>query len=354
MLKTFKYRIYPTKKQIQILEHNLNLCNQLYNHLLEERINTYKEINKSVSKNEQHKNLTAFRKLFPEFQEVYSTILRDVVNRVDNAFKGFFRRVKAGKEKPGFPRFKSENRYDSFTYWETDGWKIEDKRIKLSKIGSIKCKFHRPFQGAGKCLIVKRTSSNKWFICIPSKIPLPTLLPKANKAIGIDVGCESFLTTSEGNKIENPRFLKHSKEVLKKRQQRLQWKKKGSNRRKKAKMLIARAYEHVKNQRRDFHFKVAKKLIQQFDIIYVEDLTHWVAEWRSLRKSISDVAWFQFFDILIFKAEEAGREIVKVNPRNTSQRCNGCGELVSKELSDRIHNCPFCNLILDRDHNMLL
>jgi len=354
MIKTYKYRIYPTKKQTQILEHNLELCNQLYNHLLEERINTYKETGKSISKYDQQKKLTVFKKLFPEFQEIYSHILLDVTDRVDYAFKGFFRRVKTGKEKPGFPRFKSEDRYHSFTYWETDGWKLAENRIKLSKIGSIKCKLHKPFQGKGKSLIVKRTPSNKWFIYIPSEVPLPTPLPKTNKQIGIDVGCESFLTTSEGNKIENPRFFKHSQELLKKRKQKLLWKKKGSNRRKKVNVLVAKVHEHIDNQRRDFHFKVAKKLVTQFDMICVEDLTHWIAEWRSLRKSISDVAWFQFFSILTFKAEEAGRKVVRVDPKNTSQRCSGCGVIVPKELGDRIHNCPHCNLVLDRDHNAAL
>ena len=298
--------------------------------------------------------MTVFKKLFPEFQEVYSTVLLDVTERVDYAFQGFFRRVRTGGEKPGYPRFKSEDRYHSFTYWDFDGWKIEDKKIKLSKIGSIKCKLHRPFRGVGKCLIVKKTSSNKWFVYIPSEVPLPTPLPKTNKQIGIDVGCESFLTTSEGTKIENPRFLKHSKEVLKKRHLKLQWKKKVSNRREKARILHAKAEEHVSNQRRDFHFKVTKKLIKQFDVICIEDLTHWIAKWKGLRKSISDVAWFQFFNILCFKAEEAGREVVRIDPKDTSQRCRGCGKIVPKELGDRIHNCPHCGLVLDRDHNAAL
>lgn len=352
MIKTFKYRIYPTHNQELMLTSWLSKCQKLYNHLLQERIDTYKNTGKGISKYDQQKKLTLYKKLFPEYQSVYADVLYDITDRIDIAFQGFFRRCKSG-EKPGYPRFKAWHRYDSFRYWSKWGYWVENKRIKLSKIGSIKCKFDRIPSGKFKNLTVKRTSAGRWFICICSDVEKKPM-PKTNKVVGIDVGCKSFLTDSTGNKVDNPHFFKHSEKQLVERQQKLSRKKKGSKRRAKAKLLVAKAYEHIKNQRRDFHFKTAKKLITENDLICIENLTHFKAEWKNLRKSISDVAWQQFFDILVFKAEEAGKQVIKVDPKNTSQRCSGCDVIVPKDLSTRVHSCKNCGLVLDRDHNAAL
>ena len=223
----------------------------------------------------------------------------------------------------------------------------------LSKIGSVKCKFDRPPTGKLINLTVHHASSGKWFITICAEVEKRPQ-PKTGKSVGIDIGCSVFLTTSEGAKIENQRFSKRAQEKLAARQRRAARKRKGSRRHAKAQHLVAKVYEHVKNQRRDFHFKVALDLVKTYDVICIENLKHWNAEFKSIRKSMNDTAWFQFFEILAFKAEEAGKLVVKVDPKNTSQRCSGCHELVAKALDIRVHECPHCGLVCDRDYNAAL
>jgi putative transposase len=177
-------------------------------------------------------------------------------------------------------------------------------------------------------------------------------LPKTDKAIGIDMGVESFLTDSNNRKIDNPCFFKKSGDILKTRQQRLSRKVKSSHHRNKARVLVAKIHEKIFNQRRDFHFKTANQLLKENDTIYIEKLNSWNA-FRNLNRSMRDVAWFNFFSILKAKAEEAGRQIVEVPAKNTSQICSSCGAIVSKGLETRIHNCS-CGLNIDRDFNSAL
>ena len=272
----------------------------------------------------------------------------EVVERVNRAFQNFFRRVKNG-DKPGYPRFKSFGRYDSLTLKQA-GWKLIDKDLQINKIGSFKLFLSRPIEGDIKSVTIRKTSSGRWyatFSCdnVPSKP-----LPKTGKTIGIDVGCESFLTTSEGEKVDNPRFFQRTNKLLIKRQKSVSRKKKGSKRRNKARILLSKTHEKVYNQRRDFHFKIARKLLQSYDIVCIEDMNHFKS-YRSLNRSMRDVAWFGFFNILLFKAEEAGKEVIKVPTKNTSQACSECGKIVPRTLSDRVHSCPHCGLSIDRDIN---
>jgi len=352
MKKVFKYRIKANRKTLAKAEEVLELCRQLYNLCLEQRKNAWEKHQKSVSRFDQMNQLSDLKKAFTEFKKVYAHALCNVIDRVDKAFQGFFRRVKSG-DKPGYPRFKSSSRYDSFTLESRNqgGWKLEDNKLTLSKIGVFKVKLSRPIQGTIKTVTIRRNSSNKWFVAFSCNNVPTKPLPKTGKSVGIDVGCESFLTDSNGRKIENPRFFKKSQDILEKRQQRLSRRKKGSNGRKKARLLVAKTYEHISNQRKDFHFKVANQLLKENDTIYIEKMNSWNADWKVLNKSMRDVAWFQFFNILRFKAEEAEKEIIEVPAKGTSQKCSSCGNNVPKDLSVRIHNCPFCRLVLDRDHN---
>ena len=350
MKKSFKYRIYINRTTVQKAEKWFSLCRQLYNDCLNERIIAYKERKESISVWQQMKKLPHLKKTFPDFKQVNSQTLQDVLQRLDKAYQAFFRRVKNG-EKAGFPRFKGIYRYNSFTLKQI-GWKLKNKYLIIRNIGRFKIKFSRPIEGIIKTVTIHRTSSGKWFVCfscdnVPSKP-----LPKTDKEIGIDVGCESFLTDSNGRKIDNPHFFKKSQDVLKARQQKLSRKKKGSNRRNKARILVAKAHEKVFNQRRDFHFKIANTLLEENDIVCIEKLNNWKT-FRNLNKSMRDVAWFEFFNILHFKAEEAGREVIEVPARNTSQMCSSCGAIVKKDLSVRVHSCS-CGLIIDRDYNSAL
>jgi len=274
MKKTFKYRIKSNQKTEQQAEKWLSFCHQLYNDCLNERIIAYKENKKSISRYDQIKRLPQLRKTFPAFKSVSSQTLQDVVERLDRAYQGFFRRVK-NKEKAGFPRFKGRNRYDSFTLKQA-GWKLnlQKEELTIKKIGVFKIILHRPIKGDIKTITIRKTLTDKWFVCFSCDNVSQKLLPKTNKEIGIDVGCESFLTDSNGQKIDNPRFFKKSQDVLTKRQQSLSQKKKGSERRSKARLLVAKIHEKIFNQRKDFHFKTVNKLIKEFDKIYIEKFNY--------------------------------------------------------------------------------
>jgi len=350
MNKSFKYRIYTNNQTLQNAEKWLSLCRQLYNDCLNERIIVYKERKESISVWQQMKKLPALKKAFPDYKQVGSQTLQDVIQRLDKSYQGFFRIVKTG-EKAGFPRFKGVNRYHSFTLKQS-GWKIKGKYLIIKNIGKFKIKFSRPIEGVIKTITIRKTSSNKWFVCFSCDNVSQKILPKTGKSIGIDMGCESFLTDSNGNKIDNPKFFKKSQDLLKIRQQRLFNKKRGSNKRNKARILVAKVHEKIFNQRKDFHFKTANRLLKENDTIYIEKLNSWNT-WRSLNKSMRDAAWFQFFNILRQKAEEAQRSIIEVPAKNTSQICSACGAIVPKDLSIRIHSCS-CGLTIPRDFNSAL
>ena len=348
MKKSFKYRAYLNKKTKVNTENALNLCRNLYNICLEQRIMFYKYGKKSISCYDQMKQLPELKKEFTEYKEINSQTLQDVVERLDKAYQSFFRRIK-NKKTAGFPRFKGKNRYDSFTL-KQHGYKLEGRYLIVKNIGRFKLMLHRPIEGTIKIVTIRKYC-NKWYVCFScDNVPLK-ILPKTGKKIGIDVGCLDFITDSNGNKISNPRFMKKSEDLLAIRQQKLSTKKKNSNNRKKAKILVAKVHEKLYNQRNDFQFKVANKLVKENDVICIEDLKFWKTKYKNLNKSILDVSWFNFFNKLDYKAVEAGKIIVKVNPRNTSQMCSNCGTIVKKSLSVRIHNCPICKLTIDRDVN---
>ena len=352
MKKTFKYRVKLNKDTATKTTEILNLCRIVYNLCIEQRRNAWKFHKQPISTYSQIKQLPEMKKAFPEFKQIPSQSLQDIVERVDKAFQSFFRRIKSG-EKPGYPRFKGYDRYDSFTLKQA-GWRIEGKYLHIKKIGKFKIKLHRPIVGDIKTVTISKTSTGKWYVCFCCDNVPSTPLPKTGKSVGIDVGCESFLTTSTGEKIPNPRFLKKSEDILISRQQSLSRKLKGSHRRKKARILVAKTHEKLTNQRKDFHYKVANYLLRNNDVVCIEKLQGWSTDWRRLNKSMRDVAWFNFFNILQAKAAEAGRRIIEVPAKGTSQICSSCGKEVPKDLSVRVHNCPFCHLSIDRDYNSAL
>jgi len=348
MRKTFQFRIYPNKYQKQILNDQLEQCRWLYNHLLEQKIDSWKNNQVSISMYDQHKYITQLKHTNPSIKLVYSQVLQDVATRIDLAFQSFFRRCKA-KENPGFPRFKGEDRYDSMTFKQA-GFQLKDKKLKIFKVGSIKIVKHRAIKGEIKTLTIKRNNLNQWFACFSVEENEQKILPKTNKSIGIDVGLESFATYSDGTKIDNPRFLKQSEEKLSSIQSQYS-KHKG----KKVKKKLNKLYIKISNQRKDFCHKLSREIINNYDIICIEDLNiNKMVKNHQLAKTIYDAAWNQFAQFLIYKAEEAGRAIVQVNPAYTSQDCSSCGYRVAKKLSEREHKCPNCGLNMDRDLNASL
>ncbi len=350
--KTFKYRIEANSQTIEKAEGWLSLCRQLYNAALEQRITAYRHNHQSVSFFAQKRELPELKASFPEYKEVGSQVLQDVLERLDKAYQGFFRRITNGNGKAGFPRFKGRNRYDSFILKQA-GWKLDGKYMTIRNIGTFKLRFSRPIKGIIKTITIRRTPVGKWFACFSCEdVPLKPL-PPVNRTVGIDVGLESFLTSSDGMKIGNPRFFSHARDILAMRQQRLSRRVKGSHRRVKARILVAKAHEKITNQRRDFHFKVANQLVGFYDIICIEQMNFWNST-TALNRSMRDAAWFGFFYILRWKAEEAARTVIEVPAKDTSQLCSRCGARVTKDLSIRIHSCPSCGLEIDRDVNAAL
>jgi len=358
MLKTFKYRLYPTRRQATTMRRCLSECCWLYNSFLEQRKTLWEENQESISLFKQINQLPGLKKTRPSLKNAHSQVFQNVGVRIDLAFKAFFRRVKRG-EKPGHPRFKSWRRYDSFTYPQDLGFQIlEDKSlVRLGKIGRVKLKYHRPIEGKVKTATIRRIATGKWFISFTCEVDGKSL-PKATNAVGIDVGLESFATLSDGSKVKNPRFFRKEEKALARVQRKLSAAKKGSEERERRRLAVARVYERIGNKRKDFCHQLSRQLVDAYGFIAVEDLKinkmkekNKKSHKKGLNKSIGDAGWRMFVDFLTYKAEEAGRSLVKVNPAYTSQTCSECGYRTAKKLGDRVHKCSSCGFELDRDQN---
>ena len=347
--KAFQFRLRPTKSQVKLLQAQLDECRWLYNELLSQRKIAHEELDISLSKYQQLMFLPLLKEERPTLKTVHSQVLQNIVDRLDKSFQAFFRRCKAG-EKPGFPRFRGEHRYDSFCYPQS-GFIVGAEEISLSKIGRIRLKMHRPIVGEIKTCTLKKTVSGAWDIIFSCEMQIVPSEPKT-EAIAIDVGIESFATFSNGDNIENPRFFKRGEKALAKVQRKLSKLEKGTKKRRKAGKVAAKIHERIKNQRKDFCHKQAKKIVDQYQYICMEDLNiRKMIEGSHFAKSIADASWNQFRQFLTYKAEEAGRKLGLVNPAYTSQVCSQCGHLQSKKLTEREHKCSQCGYTAHRDFN---
>jgi putative transposase len=350
--KTFKYRIFPNRSQTTKLQKSLDACRWIYNHFLEQRKISWENDKKSLSRYDQSKTIPALKQEYEFLENAFSQCLQNVSMRIDLAFRAFFRRVKAG-EKPGYPRFRGKFRYDSFTYPQM-GFKLLNNTLQLSKIGNVKIKLHRPIEGQIKTCTVRRSPTGKWYVTFSCIIDHVTEQCAVEPAVGIDMGIESFVTFSDSGKIENPRFFKHEQDTLAKAQRKLSKQPKGSKFRKKARKVVSRIHERIAWKRENFAHQQARKIVDKYNTIVVEDLSindMKKENFRCINKSIGDVAWRQFLEFLRHKAEWAGVRYVQVNPAFTSQTCSECGNRQKLKLSDRMYHCPCCNLTLVRDHN---
>jgi putative transposase len=347
--KTFKYRVCPTKGQARLLIRTLEECRWLYNQTLAYRRDRWQRDGESVNWYETKARIPALKAERPALKLVYSQTLQDVTARVDLAFKAFFRRCKAG-ETPGYPRFRGFGRYDSFTYPQT-GFKLDGDRLDLSKIGRVEIILHRPVEGEIKTLTIRRSSTGKWFACFSVETE-PAALPESGRVVGIDVGLEHFATLSTGEHIPNPRFFRRDQRALAKAQRKLAVEAKGTPERVRRRKVVAHIHERIANRRADHAHQLSRRLVDTYGLIAFEDLTiPNLLQNRHLAKSIADAAWNQLVTFTTYKAECADRQVVRVDPRNTSQRCSRCGMRVEKTLSERVHACPFCGLTLQRDIN---
>jgi putative transposase len=353
MRQAFLYRLYVNETQSDKLDNLLRLARQLYNAALQQRRDAWKYQHKSLNYYDQANQLKEVRNEIPEFAQLNFSAAQDMLRRLDKSFKAFFRRVKSG-EVAGFPRFKGRDRFDSITFpTYGDGIKIKGGRLYVQNVGLLKIKIHRVLEGEINTVTIKR-ECGKWYAVFSNTVEIKPL-PVSDRTVGIDVGLTSFAVTSDGEYIENPRYLREAEAVLRVAQRSVSRKKKGSNNRRKAVRLLAKKHLRVKRQRADFAHKVADNLVKNYGRIAVEDLRiKNMVQNHHLALSISDAGWGQFLSILAYKAEYAGREFVQVNPNGTSQICSGCGATVKKSLSTRVHNCPACGLSLNRDFNAAL
>src|SRR5665647_1411643 len=293
---TFKYRLHPSKSQRTKLMQTLEICRSVYNETLATRKSIWEQEHKTLSLHDTNKLLPIWKQEHPELKGVYSQVLQNVQERVDLAFKAFFRRVKAG-EKPGYPRFRGLGWYDSFTFKQY-GFELLGNGLLLSKIGVVKVVLHRPIQGRIKTLTIRRDAIGNWYACFACEVE-GEHLSSSDLAVGIDMGLE-----------------------------------------------------RIANRRKDFAHQLSRAWVDRFGQIAFEKLNgkNMLQDHR-LAKSISDAAWNQLIQYTTYKAENAGRVVVLVDPRNTSKQCSGCGTMVEKSLAVRVHACPVCGLVMDRDEN---
>lgn len=313
---------------------------------MQERRDAWKLNRVSISCFDQINQLPVIRQTNIEYKNILSRVLEDVLRRIDKTFKSFFNRINKGKA--GFPRFKNKKNYDSFSYSRNGFW-LRNNKLELSKIGKVKIKLSRQIQGKVKTCTIKR-EIDKWF-AVFSVETLVNPLPKTNKQIGIDAGIENFITLSDGIQIENPRCFEKFQKKLRIAQRRVSRRKKGGNRRRKAVLQLRKIHWKIKNQRNDFHHKLSTNLVKNYDLIAIEKLNISGMSKGLLSKQINDVAWYSFFQMLKYKAENAGKTLIEVSPNYTSQDCSNCGERTKKSLSVRVHHCLKCGLKIHRDEN---
>ena len=342
-----QYRLYPTDAQTEALDAQLGEACRLYNAALQERREAYKREGLSLNYYDQANQLKAIRAEGGCGLANFSAS-QDGLRRIDKTFKAFFARCKAGKQ-GGFPRFKSRRRFDSYTFpsWG-DGCRLTDAgRLYVQGVGHLKVKWHRPLEGKVKTVTVKR-QAGKWYACF-SVESVAEAAPMSHERVGIDVGVTDFATLSTGETIANPRHYRKAQGTLRIAQRRVARRKRGGHNRRKAVVLLQKAHAHVQNQRADFHHKTSRTLVETYGVIAVEDLNVKGLASGMLAKSVNDAGWSAFIGKLAYKAAEAGRQLVYVNPRGTSQTCL-CGAPVPKTLSQRWHRCEACGLSAARDH----
>jgi putative transposase len=333
----------------------LDTHRRLYNRALAERKAAWDERRESVSYGDQSACLKDERATNPFLARTNFSSCQATLRRLERAFQAFFRRLKA-EETPGYPRFKGMNRFDTVEFPAYgDGCKLDGERVYFQHIGQIKIKLHRPVEGTIKTISFKREADG-WHVVFSCDLPDVEIAPSPLPATGIDLGLKVVLVTADGRAIPPPRYYRKAQAALRRSQRAVARKQKGSNRRKKAVKLLAKQHLHVSNQRRNFHHQVARQLISQHGMIAHEALNIQGIARTRLAKSTHDVGWGQFLSVLHSKAEGAGVQVIAVPAANTTQQCSACGALPEtpeqrKTLGDRVHRCPSCGYVADRDLN---
>jgi putative transposase len=350
----YKYRAYPSKAQKETLDKQMFIAKELYNILLERSKAYYKETGKTLTEYRMNIWITQMKKERPEFSELHSQVLQNVSRRVSDAYRHFFRRCREKKQgkkvKVGFPRYKKF--VSSLTYPQANGFRIEKKRVELSKAGRINFVNHRDIEGKPKTCTIKKTKSGEWYITISVEKEAMGFASNNKPQIGLDLGLREYATLSDNTKIPNLRFGKQSRKKAKRLQQRISRKQKGSVNRHKAVLKFARLSESIANRRNDFAHKLSISLVRSYSFIAYEDLqVQNMAKNHHYAKSINDVSWSRFTQFLCYKAESAGCRVVDVPPQYTTQTCNECRNIQEVEKGATVYICGRCGLQIDRDLN---
>ena len=359
MWRQYKFRCYPTESQERLFLQILEDCRQLYNDALQDRRDAWRYHKKRIARFDQYYSLPEILDDDPSLRaRIYRTTFDDVLDRVDRAFRAFFRRCKEGK-KPGYPRFKGFGRYRSFTYKSSGFRLLSHKRIRLSKVGQVR---YRPWlqdlpdKKLIKNCIVKKEADG-WYVVLVCRHESESL-PPAGSVVGVDVGIRNLVTLSNGGVLGDLSVLRNEDKRILLKQQELSRKKRGSKRRAKARKVLAKRHQHLRRMRKAKLDIISKKLVEENDLLVFENLDSQQLidratgskKGKGLRRSMRHASWATLSWMCAYKAESAGRTYIEVDPRNTSQECSECGQIVPKTLSVRVHKCS-CGCVLDRDVN---
>jgi putative transposase len=363
--RTFRYRLHPTFRQSQALNRQLDYQRELYNAALEERVGAWKLERRSVTFFDQCRTLTGLIDVRPEVMTCGVTLCRGTLKKLDRAFVAFFRRTRAG-ESPGFPRFKGANRFESLQWEDRSGWKVKeaDRRLYLLGIGEVKANYHRPLEGVAKAITVKREGA-KWWLSVRCVDVPARPLERSGREVGVDLGVANLAATSDGELFVAEQFGSRARVRLADAQRSLSTKQRGSKRRSRQVARVAQLHRSVANQRRNAAHQLSRSLVDDYDLLVLEDLhiTNMVKSPRprsdpdsaggylpngaaakaGLNRSIHDAGWGELRSLLTYKAESAGRTVVIVDPRYTSQRCAECGHVeAGNRVTQAVFRCRRC------------
>jgi putative transposase len=371
---SYQYRLKPTKEQAEKIDNTLDMLRYQYNYQLAQRFDWYEqnrcsidrcsliachipELKDKPNRFSQQATLTQLKKDRPWYKSIHSQVLQEVPKKVEIAFDRWLKGDANGK-RSGKPRFKGKGQYKTFTYPQFKKEHLNNDKITLSKIGTLKVIVHRQVPDGFdiKTVAVTKKADGYYVTLSLEDNRVPTIKPDFDEKniVGIDVGLIDFIVTSDDDRIAAPKFLHKAERKLKSAQRKVSRRKKGSNRRQKAINKLSRQHKKVADTRKDFHFNTANDLLKKYDVVAVEKLNIKGLAKTKLAKSINDAGWGQFISILTVKAENAGLKVIPVNPNGTSQECSSCSQKFLKPLSQRMHNCPNCKVSLCRDLNASL
>jgi putative transposase len=352
VILTYRYRLLPTKRQHRVLETILEAQRQLYNAALEERIDAYRKVGITRSYIDQTKGLTEWRQTDPEGRALPLNLQRATLKRLEEAYQGFYRRVKRGGDKPGFPRFRGKGRFDSFGFRQFEGISLEADRIRFKNMpGSLRVHLHRPMPSEA---LVKsctfRRDTKGWHVAFAAEVPASPRR-RGQRAVGVDLGITTFAALSDGGFVPSLKAARRAERRLRLAQRAVARKIRGSRSRRRARAAVARCHAVIARRRANHLHQASARLVRDYDAIAVEALNVKGLARSALAKDVHDASWAKFISMLRYKAEWAGARLIEVDPHQTTQDCSGCGMKVPKELGDRHHDCPHCGVSIDRDLN---